>query len=89
MQGEGSLVSVSLDVEPKANISSGQYIVYTTYDQGSVKRVLPVMETGAPKHAQPIDIWSEFMHLWNENSTWLSIVYAIAAVVGLHRTTIC
>jgi hypothetical protein len=47
VQGEGSLISVNLNLDPKAEFNSGQYVVYTTFDQGSVKKTLSVKTINA------------------------------------------
>jgi len=78
VQGEGSVINVNLKVDPTVNIDSGQYVVYTTYDQGSVRKILPVSEQAVSAEPEQFKYYDPII---------LGITAAVAAVIGIITNT--
>lgn len=74
VHGEGSLINVDLMVDPKANISSSEYTVYSTHDQGSVRKV-----TGDTK---PEDAPEALSNLSSNTTLILASVSIVIGVLG-------
>lgn len=75
VQGGGSLIRIESLIDTKTNVSSGDYIVYVTYDQGSVEQEIPVFE----KPTKPLSFIDIF---FNQYQTGLSFLAAGISLVG-------
>jgi hypothetical protein len=78
VQGDGSVIDVNLHVDSRAKISAGQYVVYTTFDQGSVKKILPVNEIGDMARAEPFKFTDSIVS---------TIAAGVTAIAGLLLST--
>jgi hypothetical protein len=76
VQGDGSSTSISVQTDPKLNMSSKNYYsAYITYDQGSIRYVVPaVQQKPIPK--------TEYLNMYG-NSIYLLAAGIISGISGL------
>jgi hypothetical protein len=77
--GEGSLIRVKILIENKLDLTSSDYIAYATYDQGSYKKVLPIIKKPPPSLAELLS--TLFNNFWRAYGGYLSLIGGILVAI--------
>lgn len=83
VHGDGSLVNVNLDVDPNTDMTSKQFIAYLTYDQGSVRKIIPftnvnIIPSPSSSISEPIG------NIINNPTFLLAIIAAAIGILGFY-----
>jgi hypothetical protein len=78
VQGGGSLTEIDTVIDNKSNITTGEYRIYITYDQGSVSRIIPIVQ-------RPFSINEEYSSFWNQYGTAITYLGAFVVFVPSAR----
>jgi hypothetical protein len=87
IQGDGSMIRIEALINNRSNMTSGNYIFYATYDQGSIRKTIPISEKVT---APTIPFLDQFANWWSQYGNAISWIYvaivsAITAAFLNHR----